>query len=382
MKHYSVSRREAIVAAIETALKQSGAEVVVPANPKLAPFEITAIEPTTKKALRLICYAFTANKYRQSGRPLDEHRFQVKYGSEFDRYHELYFDPTHERVTLMFGVHLEMGLFVSVDPRMHSPTWFSRSVEFKTEQLERARTNGWHGWERERSDARRKLVRPQESLLTETVIAFTPDQFLSYVELERLASGFDCGQRLLLSDRIEQQLVRQRLGPKVVPHVLEAQFGIAAERILDLIHEEFRLAAAVRGSVAEHHLERYLRNVRGIETVTHLHQDGEADFSIEYEGKSYKIECKNVLRHMQGGRPKVDFQKTRAAKSNPCSRYYGRSQFQVLAACLYPVTQKWEFRFVATSALPSHKTCPGRIASTVLVDDTWSVDLAALLKRL
>ena len=102
-------------------------------------------------------------------------------------------------------MHLEMGLFVGVDPRMHSPTWFPRSVEFKTSDLEAARAQRWHGWERERSDARRK-VRPEESLLTETVIAFRPDQFLRYVEFERLASGLDCGERCLLSDRIEKGL--------------------------------------------------------------------------------------------------------------------------------------------------------------------------------
>ena len=68
----------------------------------------------------------------------------------------------------------------------------------------------WHGWERERSDARRKVT-AEESLLTETVIAFRPDQFLRYVEFERLASGLDCGERCLLSDRIEKRLSRGTL---------------------------------------------------------------------------------------------------------------------------------------------------------------------------
>ena len=140
-----------------------------------------------------------------SWRAADRHRFQIMYGSGSDRCHQLYFDPRGKKTTLLFGVHLEMGLFVGVDPRMHSPTWFPRSVEFKTSDLEAARAQRWHGWERERSDARRK-VRPEESLLTETVIAFRPDQFLRYVEFERLASGLDCGERCLLSDRIEKGL--------------------------------------------------------------------------------------------------------------------------------------------------------------------------------
>ena len=62
---------------------------------------------------------------------------------------------------------------------MHTPTWFSSSVEFKTENLEETERKHWHGWERERSDARRKVVRPEESLQTETVIGLRPDH--SYV---------------------------------------------------------------------------------------------------------------------------------------------------------------------------------------------------------
>jgi len=133
---------------------------------------------------------------------------------------------------LLFGVHLEMGLFVGVDPRMNSPTWFPRSVEFKTSDLEAARAHRWHGWERERSDARRR-VRPEESLLTETVIAFRPDQFLRYVEFERLASGLDCGERCLLSDRIEKGLSRGAATQG--RHPLEIQLGLPASDILDMV---------------------------------------------------------------------------------------------------------------------------------------------------
>jgi hypothetical protein len=142
---------------------------------------------------------------------------------------------------LMFGMHLEMGLFVGVDPRMHSPTWFPRSVEFRTSDLEVARAQRWHGWERERSDARRR-VRPEESLLTETVIAFRPDQFLRYVEFERLASGLDCGERCLLSDRIERSLSQGQALTAPGRHPLEIQLGIPASDILDLAMGRIRRA--------------------------------------------------------------------------------------------------------------------------------------------
>jgi hypothetical protein len=117
VERYSGLRRRDIVERIEAAVAESGAEVVVRADPTTAPFELT-IKTPQDESIQLVCYAFTANKYRQQGRPPDEHRFQIKYGSEFDRYHNLYFDPKGNKVTLMFGVHLEMGLFVGVDPRM------------------------------------------------------------------------------------------------------------------------------------------------------------------------------------------------------------------------------------------------------------------------
>jgi hypothetical protein len=379
LKRYTGLKRGEIVARIEAALSESGAEVIKGGDPTVAPFEFTIRTPTGEQ-LELVCYAFTANKYGQAGRPVDEHRFQIKYGSDFDHYHHLYFDPSGKRVTLMFGVHLEMGLFVAVDPRMHNPTWFSSSIEFKTADLEKARTSRWHGWERERSDARRKQTRPQENLLTETVIGLRPDQFLRYVEFERVASGLDCGERLLLSDRIEKSLSQ---GPVLAPtparHPLELQLGLPASDILDIISGAFRLAAAVRGGVAEHHLERHLRQLPGVRNVRHIIEDGKPDFEVEYRRRPFLIECKNVLARTQQGLPKVDFQKTRASKADPCSRYYKPTQFQVLAACLHPITSLWEFRFAPTGTLAPHPKCIGRLASNVLVKEAWPDDLRVVL---
>lgn len=383
MERYTGLRRHDIVQRIEAALDECGAEIVAHPDPRTAPFELTIRSPTGERS-DLVCYAFTANKYRQKGRPPDEHRFQIKYGSEFHRYHSIYLDPKGRKITLMFGVHLEEGLFIAVDPRMHNPTWFSSSVEFKTADLEQASSTGWHGWERERSDARRKLSRPHENLLTETVVAFRAEQFLRYVDFERLASGLDCGERLVLSDRIERGLAAGDAREAVVaePHALEVQFGLPANQILDVISGAFRLAAAVRGGVAEHHLGRYLRSVPQIRSVRHIVEDGKPDFEIEYQKEKFLLECKNVLRHRQRGLPRVDFQKTRAAKGDPCSRYYKPTQFQVLAACLHPVTQQWEFRFAPTATLAPHPKCSGRLSSNVLVEEAWPSDLRVLLDSL
>jgi hypothetical protein len=382
LERYSVVRRQGIVAEIEHALEASGAEVLVRADPATAPFEFVIRTPSGER-LELVCYAFTANKYGQLGRPADEHRFQIKYGSDFKRYHRIFIDPQGHKVTLMFGVHLQLGLFVAVDPRMHTPTWFSSSVEFKTRDIQTAGATGWHGWQRERSNARRKQPPPEQNLQTETVIGFLPDQFLRYVEFERVASGLDCGERLLLSDRIEQSLIAGSGVPPILGrHPLELKLGLPASDILDIISEAFRLEAAVRGSVAEHHLEARLRRIPGVRHVRHILEDGKPDFEVEYRRKPFLIECKNVLRQTQQGLPKVDFQKTRASKTDPCSRYYKPTQFHVLAACLHPVTQQWEFRFASIRALERHPRCEGRLATNVLVKRNWPEDLRLVLDQL
>jgi hypothetical protein len=58
---------------------------------------------------------------------------------------------------------------------------------------------------------------------------------------------------------------------------------------------------------------------------------------------------------------KVETQKTRAAKGDPTSRFYGVDQYHILGVCLGKKTGKWsDFLFVRTvdllcHALHSHK---------------------------
>lgn len=371
---------EGNVARILDAVAKSGGRVVRAPDPSIAPFELTVRTPTGEE-IELICYAFTANQYKQGGRPSDEHRFQIKYGSDFSRYHRIFIDQTGRRVTLFFGVHKEENLFVAVDPVMHNPTWFSSSVEFKAHDLAEAGKKGWHGWERERSDARRKKERPQASNQTEAVIGFRPEYFLRYVEFERRAAGLDAGERLLLSDRVASGLdLDQPAEDSADAHPLEAELGLSSREILDLIRERFRLMVAVRGGVAERHLGNRLRSLPEISDIRRIDEDGQPDYAVRFSGRLFRIECKNVLRRPpSSGLARVDFQKTRASIGKPCTRYYDPAQFEVLAACMHPVTESWDFRFQATSYLPPHPRCPGKLASNVLVTDAWSPSLPELL---
>lgn len=387
MRRYKV-RRDEIVQLIVDALERSGARIVSAPDPSWAPFEIT-IETPEGERLELVCYAFTANKYGQENRPEDEHRFQVKYGSKFQDYHELYLDPSPDRVTLFFGVGIEEdeGIFVACDPTMHNPTRFSRSVEFKTHHVDQARETGWYGWERERSGARRRRAMPEESQEVEALLAFTPENFLRFVQLERLTTGIAPGERLLIAERMAP-VAHQRPQPsrEHLEHELETELGYSASEILDMIGAHFRLRAAARGAAAEGHLEEFIREVPGVTRVQSIDEDSRPDFEIAYRGRVRPVflECKNVLRgRTSTGSPRIDFQKTRASKNDPCSRYYKPEQFDVLAACLHPITSSWQYRFRQTRTMQEHPRCRGHLYHRVAVEGpNWTEGLAELLDDL
>jgi hypothetical protein len=378
MERYRVVRKEPIVNAILAALGTCDCRIVSPPDPRRAPFEVRILTPAGE-ALDLVCYAFLANEYRQRGRPADEHRFQVKYGSDFHRYHHLFVDQERARITLFLGVHLERGVFIGADPAMHDPTCFSSSVELRTHHLTAARRTTWTGWERDRSMARRKRAMPQESSATECLIAFTADRFLDYVLFERHATGIDAGERLRLAERVGR---RGRHSSQHRRHPLEQELGLEAREILDLVGAGFRLHAALGGQAAELYLGRLLEATPGITHVRHLDEDSRPDFELRHEGRTRTIECKNSLRGVpKGGLARVDFQKSRASKADPCSRYYRASQFDVLAACLHPVTDDWTFRFRRTHEMEAHRRCPGRLSERVIVTDgDWSKDVLDVLR--
>ena len=158
---------------------------------------------------------------------------------------------------------------------------------------------------------------------------------------------------------------------------------MSAQQVLDVISARFRLNVAVRGAVAEYHLENLLKATSQLSEVRSIDEDGQPDFHLVYRDTRFLIECKNVLRKTRSdGHPKVDFQKTRAAKGNPCSRYYERSAFDVLAACLHPVNESWDFRFALTCQLDAHPTCADKLSHNVAVGGSrWTNDIVQLLDR-
>ena len=72
--------------------------------------------------------------------------------------------------------------------------------------------------------------------------------------------------------------------------------------------------------------------------------------------------------------PRLDFQRTRASKKDPCSRYYASSDFDVVEACLHAVTEKWEFRYILPQSIRGHAKCEGKLANNLRIDEMWQGD--------
>jgi hypothetical protein len=323
----------------------------------------------------ILAYAFLANNRITKNRPRDEHRFQVKYGSKTSELHPLWQDPFELYTTLFFGINPDRGLFVGADPVLHSPTRFFISLEFKEENAEQVLDQGWVAWERTKRS--RGIDEPIEIL-----VGGTPEHFLRYVRFERAAKGMSAGHRALVADKIGA-IALPIAGIEALPgkrppferiYALAAELELGESEILDLIQSAPRLKMAVRGWVAEEHLERQLRTIPDIVECIRIEEDGRPDLQVRLrDERPLLIECKNVLRRRRAdGGVRVDFQRTRASKADPCTRFYRAEEFDVVAACLHPCTEAWEFRFATTDTLDAHKSCTGRLSNLVHLDERWT----------
>ena len=337
------------------------------------------VETEAGERYGVLCYPFRANKHLIRNRPSDEHRLQIRYGSErtWHLRHPLGRDVAGVDVTLVLGVHVDAGLFIGLDPIAYDPLPMGISIEFKDEHVAATQKAGWHVWERvNRPGTRRRAARTSEGL--ETIIAFTPGRLLDYVRLERQASslGLDPPLRFRLAERIGDQA-----GQPQPTHALERQFDLSATELLDIIARRFRLGVALRGGVAEYHLERFLAQASNVRAVHQIDQDGEPDLDVEFgSGTQVRVECKNVSpRRYADGTIKIEVQKTRSQRGDPAGRLYRPEQFDIVAACLFSVSGIWEFRFKRSTELTRSPDFPDRIAPIQRVDETWAESLEQAL---
>jgi hypothetical protein len=374
-KSYGVSKtgKEPLLTFVLDGLRQNGCNILYHTGPEKAPFLI-AFETPAGERIAVLCYAFLANRKETKHRPQDERRFQLKYGSDTRALLELADDPTGIVTNLLIGIDTVRGYVVSADPSLHNPSPMFKSVFFKDDQAEAIALNGWNAWERKSS---RDPGEPQEVL-----VGASQPRMLDLIRFERMAKGLDQGHRQLLAEKFGKGLAEADTAPyRSERHRLVRDLGMNEAALFDLIDTTARLKMAVRGWVAEVHLEKELRTIPGVENCARINREGEPDISLKYRGKGpFLIECKNVLRQAAAdGTPRLDFQKTRASKADKCSRYYRPSDFPIVAACLHSITEKWEFCYAPTSMLPPHSECKGRIKSALRVDDRWRSDVRTVL---
>ncbi len=174
-------------------------------------------------------------------------------------------------------------------------------------------------------------------------------------------------------------------------HELEEEFGLSAHQILDVILRRNRCKIAVRGAVAEAHLLGVIGELRTTGVITAFEdfdRDGYPDVRIDFEGRGFLVECKNVEKEKRAAAVTVDFQRTRNPIGKPWERYYRPSEFDILAACLWNRTGRWEFRYIATADLPRHEKYPDRLSNRVRLpdnqyrtDEFWRANLPEVLDR-
>lgn len=385
-KIYSVQRNEkaALLKFIVDGLGMRGCRAISASDPRNAPFYIVFETPAGERQA-ILAYAFRAGARVTNNRPTDEHRFQVKYGSQLKGVLEVAVDRTAVVTTIFLGIDLKRGIFVAADPLMNAPSPMSRSIEFKAHHVDEIERHDWFAWERERHQPRTRN-RPTPEIDDDTriqvLIGGKQERIFDLITLERLALGLDPGERHLLADKLATR--PDKAGVVSASHRLLKELNVGPDALFDLIDGAARLKMAVRGWVAEQHLEDSLKSVTGVTDCRRLNEEGGPDLTLRWKGsRPVLVECKNVLRTTDSsGTARVDFQRTRAAKSDACSRYYKPSEFGVLAACLHAVTERWEYRYALTAELPEHKKCEGRIANNVRVSaDLFTDDVSAALDR-
>jgi hypothetical protein len=382
---YRVSGRQDVHEFLLEAVRLGGGTVLYASDPMRVPIYV-GLENRTQQRLGLMIYPFRITRRDTRNRPSDEVRGQLRYGAEETWLTDDHFiarDIAGVDTTLLLGVYPEGELILGLDPALYNPLPLGISVYAKDRQVDAVARHGWTVWERvNRAGSRRAAPRATEGL--ETLVGFHPRRLLDYARFERNASdlGLDPPLRYAAAADAADEF-RQGADRDSKPHNLETTFDLSAHEILDIIHNRMRLEVAVKGGVAEHHLEKLLRSDPTLANIRRLDQDAQPDFQFRLPGgTTVLIECKNASPEpFANGDLKVEVQKTRATRDDPAGRLYRPEQFDIVAACLYSPTRRWEFKFIHTSRLARHAVHTDRLAATHRIDGRWSTTLQEALDR-
>ncbi len=365
--------RQPVIDLLERSIEASGGRVVYCSfrDQRVAPVYLGA-EDDAGRRYGMLVYPFTTTHRATKNRPPDEHRAQIRLGDpvkQRDEENLIARDVAGVDVTLVLAVDPEERFIVGLDPLVYEDLPMGISVYYRDRHIDAAAEHGWAVWERTKAGGTR---RPSWAGL-ETLVGFQPQRLLDYVRFEAKASA------LGLNPALRHALAETFTSPGTEPHRLEAFFGVDAATILDIIDRNFRLGVAVRGGVAEHHLEANLERDLAVDVVEPIDEDGQPDFRVRLgNGTDLEIECKTASRvRYKDGDFKVEVQKTR---DSGAGRKYTFDQFDVVAACLFSATGLWEFRFQWTSNLTPWDEDPARIQAIQRVDETWATSLAELVE--
>ena len=378
-KLYSINAtRRPVVDLLLDAVSASGGRVVSCSFPEqlVVPLFLAA-EDGDGHRYGMVIYPFTTTRRVIKNRPVAEHRFQIRFGDLVRHRAEanpIARDPAGVDVTLVLAVDAEHRRIVGLDPLVYAELPIGVSGYYRDEHASLTDAASWATWSKDKEPPRGSRDDAWDGV--EGMVGFRPERFLDYVRFEALATslGLDTPLRLTLADRFRTGSVDR--------HDLERLFGIDAGTILDIVESNFRLGVAVRGSVAEHHLERALRDDPSVRRVEPIDEDGKPDFRVELRGgRLVTIECKNALRETyRGGDAKVETQKTR---DSGAGRKYTFDAFDIVAACMFSVTGRWTFRFKWSRDLTPWSKDPGRIGAIQRIDSSWrgSLDELARIER-
>ena len=376
---YRVQGRGDLHAFLRDAVQASGARLLYVSESHRAPIYL-GVQLDSDERLGLLVYPFRVTRNMIRNRPSDEVRGQLRYGSEASwlREHRIGRDVAGVDVTLILGIDLADEVLLGLDANLWDPLPMGISFYAKQAEIDQAHSTGWHVWEKvNRAGTKRSEARSPTSL--ETVVAFTPDRLIQFARLERRSATLRLDPPLRFAAALSMANEVAVADPPN-RHVLEKQFDLNSEQILDIIKGRNRLSVAVRGGVAEYHLEAQLHQARGIATVERLDRDGAHDFNVTLaDGTFVRIECKNASpKTTTAGSFRVEVQKTRASKGDAASRFYRADAFDVVAACLFSPTGRWEFRYGLTSRMARNSAYPDRLAAVQVVDDEWTEALSDL----
>lgn len=377
---YRVSGRADQYEFLINAVEASGGRVIYASDTNRAPLYL-GVQMDSDERLGLLVYPFRITHKVIKNRPDDEVRGQLRYGSEesWKREHPVGRDVAGVDVTMILGVDLEAGIILGLDANLWDPLPMGISFYAKDAEIDQAKDSGWHVWEKiNRAGNKRSEARSPTSL--ETVVAFTPDRLVDYARLERRATSLRLDPPLRYSAALAMAS-RDAADQAPLRHVLEEQFALTSQQILDIIGGRNRLAVAVRGGVAEYHLELQLQHAPDVASVERLDLDAQHDFNVTLDdGRILRVECKNASpKTYANGDFKVEVQKTRASQNDPASRFYPVDGFDVVAACLFSPTGRWEFRFGATATMNRHNEFPDRLAPMQAVTGEWASSLSDLM---